>query len=93
VELIVFLVVLVLLEVLAARYGFDSRDRPITPEELLASRGITWDETWGLPSPRSPRSPRLPQGRRPRGEAAAREAAAREAAAREAATRRPALVP
>jgi hypothetical protein len=42
-ELLLFVALLVLLDVLAMRYGFDSRDRLRSDEDCLASTGFRRD--------------------------------------------------
>jgi hypothetical protein len=42
-ELLIIIVALVLLGLLAARYGYDSRTRLRSGEEDAAARGMTWD--------------------------------------------------
>jgi hypothetical protein len=43
-ELLLLLALLLLLDLLALRYGHDSRDRLRSDEERLAASGITWND-------------------------------------------------
>ena len=43
-ELIIAVAILVVLAVLALRFGYDSRDGIPTEERKLARRGTTWDD-------------------------------------------------
>ena len=52
-DVIVILAFLVILGVLANRYGHDSRERPRSPEERLAASGFAWEDR---PRPAAPAS-------------------------------------
>ena len=43
-ELLLLLSLLILLDLLALRYGHDSRERLRSDEERLAARGFKWDQ-------------------------------------------------
>lgn len=44
-ELLVILAVLIAFDLLALRYGYDSRDRLRSDEEQQAAHGLTWPES------------------------------------------------
>ena len=55
IDALVVLTVLVLLWLLMARFGYDSRERVHSPEERLAARGFTWAELAAPPASQAPR--------------------------------------
>ena len=48
-DVIVILAFLVMLGILAKRYGHDSRERPRSPQERLAASGFAWED-WPRPA-------------------------------------------